>query len=98
MAVVVGSWFCDRHIVVFAVDLCWSAVVKTQILGIWLALAMVVVDSMDLVHPLANRWLVVLAGLVAVVGLAMVALPLGLLVVLVDSRLQRSYDLALEQI
>lgn len=72
--------------------------VKTQILGIWLALAVVVVDSMDLVHSLANHWLVVVAGLVAVVGLAMVALPLGLLVVLVDSRLQRSYDLALAQV
>lgn len=65
-------------------DFCRSAVVKAEILGLWLALAMVVLASLNLVYPLGDYWLVVVAGLVGLVGLGVVDFPLDFLAILVD--------------
>ena len=56
---------------------------------------MVVLDPAALVYTVADYRLAMVAGLVAVVGLVMVALPLGLLVVLVGGYIQRIHRLAL---
>ncbi len=78
--------------------LCRLAVGQIKVLGFWLALAMVVLDSPLLVYTMADYRLGMVAGLVVLVGLAMVALPVGLLAVLVGGYIQRSHDLAVEQV
>ena len=92
---VVGSWLCRRHTVALSLGLRWLAMVKIQAVGFWLALAMVVLDPSALVYTVADHRLDMVAGLVAVVGLAMVAVPLVLLVGLVGDCLQRVHHLAL---
>ena len=59
---------------------------------------MVVLDPLHLVYTVAHHRLAMVAGLVGVVDLDMVAFPVDLLAVLVGSCIQRSYDLALEQV
>ena len=79
------------------VDLCWLAVDKLRFLGLWLALAVVVLDPVSLVYSLAHRLLVLVARLVELVDLDMVGFLLGFLALLVDNSLQRSDDLVLEK-
>ncbi len=62
------------------------AMVETALLGICLALAVVVVDSVDLVYPLADLGLVVGVLLVVLVVLAVVVDSVDILAVLVAHR------------
>lgn len=83
------------HTVAFPLDICWLAMGKIQVLGFWVALAMVVLDSPDLVYSVADHRLGVVAGMVGLVDLDMVAFSLDLLVVLVVGYIQRSHHLAM---
>lgn len=71
------------------------AVGQAQILGLRLALAMVVLDPPSLVDSLAHHRLAMVAGLVALVGLALVALALAFLAFLVGHLIQRTHHLTL---
>ena len=79
----------------FPLGFCWLAVDTFQILGIWLALALVVLDSNCLVYTLALDWLAMVAGLVGLVGMVVVDFSLDFLGILVDNFIQRGCDLAL---
>lgn len=71
-------------LMVVSLDLCRLAMGTFQVLGIWLAVAVVVLDSLGLVHPLADYCLAVVAHLVGVVDVGVVDLPLVFLAILVD--------------
>ena len=60
-------------------------------------MALVVLGTCFLVHPMAFPGLAVLAYLVGVVDLGLVAFSVGILAVLVDRYFQGSYDLDLER-
>ena len=64
------------------------AVVAETVLGICLAVAVVVVDSLAVVYSLAHLGLVVGTGVVGMVGLALVVASVDLLVALVVHRLK----------
>ena len=68
---------------------------EIKVLGVWLALALVVLSSTLLVRPVVHHCLDLVANVVGLVGLDVVALPMGFLVVLVGNCIQRSYHLAL---
>src|SRR3989344_3400610 len=82
---------------VVSLDICRLAMDKIQILGIWLALALVVLDSNFLVYSLVGNRVVVVAGLVAVVDVGVVDLALDLLAYLVVDSFQRGDDLDVEK-
>lgn len=64
------------------------AVVAETVLGICLAVALVVVASMAVVHSLAHLGLVVGAGVVGLVGLALVVASVDFLAALVVHRFE----------
>lgn len=93
----VVDWFLGWNYLAVPVDFCWLAVDPLSVLGLWLALAVVVLDSNYLVYSLARHCLVVVAGLVVLVDLDLVDLPVGFLAILVDNYLQGSSGLVLAQ-
>lgn len=83
-----------RRSVAFPLDFCRPAVGAAQVLGFWMAMAVVVLDPIRLVHTMAHLRLDMVAGLVGMVGLDMVAFPLDILAVLVGGFIQRIKYLA----
>ncbi len=61
------------------------AVGETEILGLWLAVALVVLAALVVVYTLAGSRLVLVVGLVAVVDLGVVDLALAVLAFLVGN-------------
>ena len=61
VALVVAGWLLDWHIVALPLGLCRLAMGQIKVLGFWLALAVVVLDSTVLVYTVADYRLVVVA-------------------------------------